>query len=75
MLANRISMMNMHEYFFLDKSEMETKDFWLNVKGNYIFFIGKLLDKYLDLNVTEYQHLGIPLNCGFFQSILNKIGE
>ena len=39
--------MNMQEKFLLDVIEMERNDLWLNVKGNYIFFNGKII---LNLN-------------------------
>ena len=29
--------------FLLDINEMERNDLWLNVKGNYILFIGQIL--------------------------------
>ena len=33
----------MLEYFLLDTNEMERNVLWSNVKGNYIYFIGKTL--------------------------------
>ena len=35
--------LNMLEKFLLDIIEMERNDLWLNVKGNYIFFKGKII--------------------------------
>ena len=43
MLHHRISGLNMSEKFLLDITEMERNDLWLNVKGNYIFFKGKII--------------------------------
>ena len=43
MLPHRISGQNMLEKFLLDIIEMERNDLWLNVKGNYIFFKGKII--------------------------------
>ena len=31
------------KYFLLDISEMKRNDLWLNVKGNYVLFVGKIL--------------------------------
>ena len=33
----------MLEKFLLDIIQMERNDLWLNVKGNYIFFKGKII--------------------------------
>ena len=33
----------MQEKFLLDMNGMERNDLWLNVKGNYIFFKGKII--------------------------------
>ena len=35
--------LNMLEYFLLDINEMKRNDFWLNVKGSYVLFVGKIL--------------------------------
>ena len=42
-LPHKITSLNMLEYFLLDTNEMERNVLWSNVKGNYIFFIGKIL--------------------------------
>ena len=33
----------MCEYFLLDINEMKRNDLWLNLKGNYVLFVGKIL--------------------------------
>ena len=33
----------MYEYFLLDINEMKRNDLWLNVKGNDVLFVGKIL--------------------------------
>ena len=35
--------LNMKEYFLLDINEMKRNDLWLNVKGIYMLFVGKIL--------------------------------
>ena len=35
--------LNMYEYFLLDINEMKRNDLWLNVKGNYMLFVVKIL--------------------------------
>ena len=35
--------LNIYEKFLLDIIEMKRNDLWLNVKGNYIFFKGKII--------------------------------
>ena len=34
---------NIQEYFLLDINEMKRNDLWLNVNGNYVLFVGKIL--------------------------------
>ena len=48
---------------------MERNDLWLNVIGNYIFFIGKIilnLDKKIGLKLIEIQNVAITLNLAIF---------
>ena len=33
----------MLEYFLLDINERKRNDLWLNVKGNYVLFVGNIL--------------------------------
>ena len=42
-LPRTIYRLNMKEKFLLDIIEMKINDMWLNVKGNYIFFKGKII--------------------------------
>ena len=49
---------------------MERNDLWLNVKGNYIFFKGKIIFEFrlklLGLKLIEIQNVAITLNFGYF---------
>ena len=42
-LPHSVYGLNIEEKFLLDIIEMERNDLWLNVKGNYIFFKGKII--------------------------------
>ena len=42
---------------------MERNDLWLNVKGNYIYFTGKIILN-LGLKLIEIQNISITLNFG-----------
>ena len=43
MLKLDITALNIQEYFLLDINEMKRNDLCLNVKGNYVVFVGKIL--------------------------------
>ena len=50
---------------------MERNDLWLNVKGNYMFFKGKIILN-LGLKLTEIQNVAITLNFGYFLTHLKQ---
>ena len=49
MLPHRTTGITTEYVRVLDLNEIERNDLWLNIKGNYIFFIGNILLN-LDLN-------------------------
>ena len=70
-------MTNINEHNEMYINEMERNDLWLNVKDNYIFFIGKILFR---LKLIEIQSVAMGLTLNFLTHLKEwatpeKVGE